>query len=136
MASASLCYCYSLIIITQLLLICVAQEKICPFKYVYQFGDSISDTGDLIRIGPAGAFAAARLPYGETFFHRPTGRWSDGLLIIDFFGRLDQTPYYTQASYTFMGADIILEKSTKSRGRSYIHTYIYIYGCSSASTNF
>ncbi|KAE9454272.1 hypothetical protein C3L33_13821, partial [Rhododendron williamsianum] len=97
MASASPCCYYSLIIITQLLVICVAQENICPFEYAYQLGDSISDTGNLIRIGPVGAFAAARLPYGETFFHRPTGRWSDGLLIIDFFGS-DTAGCYTNCS--------------------------------------
>ncbi|KAI8527869.1 hypothetical protein RHMOL_Rhmol12G0107300 [Rhododendron molle] len=92
MASASPCYYYSLIIVTQLLVICVAQEKICPFEYVYQLGDSISDTGHLICVGPIGAFAAARLPYGETIFHRPTCRRSDGLLIIDFFAVALQLP--------------------------------------------
>ncbi|KAF8397894.1 hypothetical protein HHK36_016819 [Tetracentron sinense] len=61
------------------------QPRICPFEAIYQFGDSISDTGNLIREGPAGARShAARLPYGETTFHRPTGRCSNGLLMIDY----------------------------------------------------
>lgn len=59
----------------------------CPnLDSIYQFGDSIADTGNLVRepgIGPT--LPAARLPYGETY-GRPTGRWSDGLLIIDYFG--------------------------------------------------
>ncbi|KAF6159934.1 hypothetical protein GIB67_033018 [Kingdonia uniflora] len=65
----------------------IAQDKICPFKSIYQFGDSISDVGNLIRKGPAGARSyAARLPYGQApSFHRPTGRCSNGLLMIDYF---------------------------------------------------
>lgn len=56
------------------------------FEAIYQFGDSLSDTGNLVREGPAGAATPfARLPYGETFFHRPTGRCSDGLLMVDYF---------------------------------------------------
>jgi len=54
---------------------------------IYQFGDSISDTGNLIRDNALGAKSNfARLPYGQTFFHKPTGRCSDGLLIVDYFG--------------------------------------------------
>ena len=54
---------------------------------IYQFGDSISDTGNLIRDNAIGAKSNfARLPYGQTFFHKPTGRCSDGLLIVDYFG--------------------------------------------------
>ncbi|KAK4386882.1 Acetylajmalan esterase [Sesamum angolense] len=59
--------------------------KICKFDQIYQLGDSISDTGNLIRefpIGPSTPFA--RLPYGETFFKNATGRCSNGLLMIDY----------------------------------------------------
>ncbi|KAL2895782.1 hypothetical protein RDABS01_000780 [Bienertia sinuspersici] len=56
---------------------------------IYQFGDSISDTGNLIRDNPIGEHSNfARLPYGQTFFHKPTGRCSNGRLMIDFFGML------------------------------------------------
>ncbi|KAK1323527.1 Acetylajmalan esterase [Acorus calamus] len=48
-------------------------------------GDSISDTGNLIREGTGQAFATiGHLPYGETYFHNATGRCSDGQLMIDF----------------------------------------------------
>ncbi|KMT07930.1 hypothetical protein BVRB_6g145330 [Beta vulgaris subsp. vulgaris] len=54
-------------------------------KYLEEFGDSISDTGNLIREDPIGSHSAfARLPYGQKFFHKPTGRCSNGLLMIDF----------------------------------------------------
>ncbi|XP_031117360.1 acetylajmalan esterase-like [Ipomoea triloba] len=61
------------------------QTIVCPFRSIYQFGASLSDTGNLIRVGAIGpTLPAARLPYGITFPGRPTGRWSDGLLIVDF----------------------------------------------------
>lgn len=71
-----------------LFLVCNAnQETMCPFQSIYQFGDSTSDTGNLIRVANIGPLLpVSRLPYGETFPGRPTGRWSDGLLIIDFIG--------------------------------------------------
>lgn len=69
------------------------QGPICPFQAIYQFGDSISDTGNLILEGPVGAASyAARLPYGETTFHRPTGRCSNGLLMIDYLATALQLP--------------------------------------------
>ncbi|KAL2468590.1 GDSL esterase/lipase-like [Forsythia ovata] len=55
------------------------------FDKIYQVGDSISDTGNLIRESPIGSLTPfARLPYGETFFKNATGRCSNGLLMIDF----------------------------------------------------
>ncbi|XP_019052572.1 PREDICTED: GDSL esterase/lipase At5g03980-like [Nelumbo nucifera] len=83
---ASAFYMFTLILLLLLLPFTTsAQHTICPFEAIYQLGDSISDTGNLIREGPAGAMSyAARFPYGETFFHRPTGRCSNGLLIIDY----------------------------------------------------
>ncbi|XP_027102696.1 GDSL esterase/lipase At5g03980-like [Coffea arabica] len=61
----------------------------CRFDQVYQLGDSISDTGNLIRESPLGAaLPFARNPYGQTFsHHKATGRCSDGLLMIDYFAQ-------------------------------------------------
>lgn len=65
---------------------CNAQTlKTCGLNLIYQLGDSVSDTGNLIREHPESAFA--KLPYGETFFKNATGRCSDGLLMIDYFGK-------------------------------------------------
>ncbi|KAF7137478.1 hypothetical protein RHSIM_Rhsim07G0189900 [Rhododendron simsii] len=68
--------------------------KKCNFLKIYQFGDSISDTGNLIRQKPIGAATVyARLPYGETFFKHPTGRCSNGRLMIDFIAHASGLPF-------------------------------------------
>ncbi|XVF60192.1 hypothetical protein PTKIN_Ptkin08bG0024700 [Pterospermum kingtungense] len=60
----------------------------CNFRAVYNFGDSNSDTG-----GGSAAFWVAGFPPGETFFHRPVGRASDGRMIIDFIAEHLGLPY-------------------------------------------
>ncbi|XP_056692403.1 acetylajmalan esterase isoform X4 [Spinacia oleracea] len=60
-------------------------------KAIYQFGDSISDTGNLIHENPT--FKYARLPYGISFFQIPTGRPSNGLLMIDYFTKYLKMPF-------------------------------------------
>jgi hypothetical protein len=47
---------------------------------IFMFGDSNSDTGGLV----SGLGFPVNLPNGRTFFHRSTGRLSDGRLVIDF----------------------------------------------------
>lgn len=52
---------------------------------IISFGDSLADTGNLLSLSHSDHPHYALLPpYGETFFHHPTGRSSDGRLIIDF----------------------------------------------------
>ncbi|XP_042477796.1 GDSL esterase/lipase At1g28570-like [Macadamia integrifolia] len=53
----------------------------CSYKSIISFGDSLADTGNSLH---SGGGRIANLPYGETYFHKPTGRFSDGRLIIDF----------------------------------------------------
>ncbi|XP_021755523.1 acetylajmalan esterase-like [Chenopodium quinoa] len=60
------------------------------FEAIYQFGDSLSDTGNLIRI-PGSHDPSANLPYGQTF-GSPTGRSSDGLLMVDYFAKYFHLP--------------------------------------------
>uniref|UniRef100_J3LP08 Esterase n=1 Tax=Oryza brachyantha TaxID=4533 RepID=J3LP08_ORYBR len=63
------------------------------FTHLFSFGDSITDTGNLVSFVPSST--AARLPYGETFFRRPTGRFCDGRLIVDFLAEELRLPYLT-----------------------------------------
>ncbi|TVU37547.1 hypothetical protein EJB05_10867, partial [Eragrostis curvula] len=64
------------------------------YSCFFVFGDSISDTGNFIHYSTAPG-PVARSPYGETFFHRPTGRWSDGRLSVDFIVERLGFPYWT-----------------------------------------
>ncbi|KAJ3706403.1 hypothetical protein LUZ61_010108 [Rhynchospora tenuis] len=55
------------------------------YNRIFSFGDSLTDTGNFLQIfGNVSLNIAARLPYGETYFHHPNGRWSDGRLLLDF----------------------------------------------------
>ncbi|KAL6568034.1 hypothetical protein OROHE_003718 [Orobanche hederae] len=65
-----------------------------PFKTVYAFGDSYTDTGNThSNTGPSGFMFVSDPPYGSTFFHRPTNRYSDGRLVIDFVARALSLPF-------------------------------------------
>ena len=44
------------------------------------------DAGNLVVDGIPDYLATARLPYGMTYFGYPTGRCSDGRLVVDFIG--------------------------------------------------
>ncbi|KAK6229297.1 hypothetical protein SCA6_018248 [Theobroma cacao] len=63
----------------------------CGFDAIYQLGDSVSDTGNLIREDPSSVYA--RLPYGATFFKNATGRCSNGLIMIDYLARSAGIPF-------------------------------------------
>lgn len=59
----------------------------CRFDKIYQFGDSISDTGNCIREPLCESHSDCRKhPYGMNFYENATGRCSDGMLMIDFIG--------------------------------------------------
>ncbi|KAM0944474.1 putative alpha-L-fucosidase [Dioscorea sansibarensis] len=62
-----------------LLLITPSTNAKCTFPAIFNFGDSNSDTG-----GFWAAFPAERYPFGMTYFKKPSGRASDGRLVIDF----------------------------------------------------
>lgn len=54
---------------------------------MFTLGDSHIDTGNaLIMAAPVIPVWIDKPPYGETFFGHPSGRFSDGRVIIDFVG--------------------------------------------------
>ncbi|WMV11955.1 hypothetical protein MTR67_005340 [Solanum verrucosum] len=60
--------------------------KKCGINRIYQFGDSLSDTGNCLRETYCRARSGCRFPpYGMNFYQKAvTGRCSNGLLMIDF----------------------------------------------------
>jgi hypothetical protein len=58
------------------------------YTSMFSFGDSLTDTGNLLVSSPLSNTIVGRFPYGITYFHRPTGRCSDGRLVVDFLGAL------------------------------------------------
>ncbi|KAJ9563128.1 hypothetical protein OSB04_008288 [Centaurea solstitialis] len=57
------------------------------YTSVISFGDSLADTGNMKELSRNSNVRPPHFlfpPYGETFFHKPTGRCSNGRLIIDF----------------------------------------------------
>lgn len=60
----------------------------CQFPAIYNFGDSNSDTGSA-----SAAFRRVPYPNGISFFGRPSGRYCDGRLIIDFIAEELGLPY-------------------------------------------
>ncbi|KAF5807035.1 putative sinapine esterase [Helianthus annuus] len=64
------------------------------FNKIYAFGASYVDTGNTNATTAPSIFRyASNLPYGRTFFHRPTNRYSDGRLVIDFVAESLSLPY-------------------------------------------
>lgn len=64
----------------------------CNYPAMFNFGDSTSDTGAIHFAFPYHEQAENR-PYGETFFGRPTARYSDGRLSVDFFAKALGMPF-------------------------------------------
>ncbi|WOG99422.1 hypothetical protein DCAR_0518770 [Daucus carota subsp. sativus] len=65
-----------------------------PFTKIYAFGDSFTDTGNTKSLTTLATFRfASNPPYGNTFFHHPTNRYSDGRLVVDFLAEKLSLPY-------------------------------------------
>ncbi|XP_071726518.1 GDSL esterase/lipase At1g28580-like isoform X2 [Rutidosis leptorrhynchoides] len=79
---------FTKLVMVLMLLNCTQDANGCYYKSIISFGDSLADTGNLkeeLAWKPkAQQYHFFLPPYGETFFHKPTGRCSNGRLIIDF----------------------------------------------------
>ncbi|WCJ36200.1 GDSL esterase/lipase At3g48460 [Euphorbia peplus] len=82
--ASSLTFILTLLFSSSLSLVSSSPPPPSPFKKIYAFGDSFTDTGNTKSTNGISGFKASNLPYGQTFFHRPTSRYSNGRLMIDF----------------------------------------------------
>ncbi|KAG2687783.1 hypothetical protein I3760_09G067200 [Carya illinoinensis] len=88
------------------------------YESIFNFGDSLSDTGNFILSGALAFPVIGKLPYGETFFQHATGRCSDGRLIVDFIAEAFGLPYLppylsiTNGQYPRHGVNFAVSGST------------------------
>ena len=72
----------------------ILSHATCDYPAIFNFGDSTSDTGAIHCAFPYQSQALAEYPpYGETYFGQPTGRYGNGRLSVDFFGKLHNSSY-------------------------------------------
>ncbi|KAM0048906.1 putative sinapine esterase [Helianthus debilis subsp. tardiflorus] len=93
-SSTSSSFVITFIIIFQLLSTCTLYANGC-YTSIISFGDSLADTGNLKQLYYSTNRETLHFfypPYGETFFHMPTGRCSNGRLIIDFIAESIRLP--------------------------------------------
>ncbi|KAG6530987.1 hypothetical protein ZIOFF_004757 [Zingiber officinale] len=86
MASSSFSFFQILSATTTLLLLLEAHQASSCFSAIFSFGDSLQDTGNAAHMFVNSALSNP--PYGTTYFHKATGRYCDGRIILDFIGCL------------------------------------------------
>ncbi|CAM0880400.1 unnamed protein product [Alopecurus aequalis] len=86
------------------------------YTSMFSFGDSLTDTGNLLVSSPLSFTIVGRFPYGMTYFHRPTGRCSDGRLVVDFlaqaFGLPLLQPYLSRGKDVRQGVNFAVGGAT------------------------
>lgn len=102
------------------------------FNKIYAFGDSFTDTGNTRSVsGPSGFGHVSNPPYGSTFFHHPTNRYSDGRLVIDFVAQSLSLPLlppyrYLKGNDSFHGVNFAVAGSTAINHEFYVRNNLSI----------
>ncbi|PNX62012.1 GDSL esterase/lipase, partial [Trifolium pratense] len=83
--------CTTITLLLQLLLLItttspplLTKAECSSYSSIFSFGDSLADTGNLYFSSHQPSDHCFFPPYGETYFHHPSNRCSDGRLMIDF----------------------------------------------------
>ncbi|KAJ8448292.1 hypothetical protein Cgig2_025216 [Carnegiea gigantea] len=102
-------------------LACSLASSVSASSPFFLFGDSFLDVGNNNYINTSTLALANFYPYGITFFHYPTGRFSDGRLINDFleedanipfippFLELGQSQFFDGSNFASGGAGALVE---------------------------
>ncbi|KAL6615696.1 hypothetical protein ACP70R_037966 [Stipagrostis hirtigluma subsp. patula] len=82
----------SYILLVSLLLLLNSPVGLCGcYKRIFSFGDSLIDTGNFAfstgNSTTGNHSAVKELPFGMTYFGHPTGRVSDGRVLVDFYAQ-------------------------------------------------
>ncbi|CAL4937047.1 unnamed protein product [Urochloa decumbens] len=94
-ATASNCLALAVVLAVSAVAAAAAPPASSAFQRVYAFGDSFTDTGNTrSTTGPYSFGYVSSPPYGATFFHRSTNRYSDGRLVVDFLAEELRLPSY------------------------------------------
>ncbi|GLJ43656.1 hypothetical protein SUGI_0908830 [Cryptomeria japonica] len=116
----------------------VIQPKDNCYSSIYQFGDSLADTGNLLISGPGVLNAITELPYGETYFNKSTGRCSNGRLVIDFiaqaYGLSFLPPYLSRLADYSSGVNFAVAGATALNASFFLEKKITIITNFSLST--
>ncbi|OVA09186.1 Lipase [Macleaya cordata] len=101
------------------------------YKSIFSFGDSLTDTGNRLYWQGDKPSSIGQFPYGETFFHRPTGRYCDGRLIVDFIaeslGLPLLPPYLGNSSHDFrQGVNFAVGGATALNASFFIERQIHV----------
>ncbi|KAL6606687.1 hypothetical protein ACP70R_042340 [Stipagrostis hirtigluma subsp. patula] len=70
------------------------------YNAIFNFGDSITDTGNLCTNGKPSQITFTQPPYGETYFGTPTCRCCDGRVIVDFLSSKFGLPFLPPSKST------------------------------------
>ncbi|GJN29593.1 hypothetical protein PR202_gb17832 [Eleusine coracana subsp. coracana] len=70
------------------------------YNAIFNFGDSITDTGNLCTNGKPSQITFTQPPYGETYFGMPTCRCCDGRVIVDFLSSKFGLPFLPPSKST------------------------------------
>ncbi|KAK7401173.1 hypothetical protein VNO78_12493 [Psophocarpus tetragonolobus] len=82
----------------------ISNANSLPYEAIFNFGDSISDTGNAASYNPS---TNDNSPYGSTYFKHPSGRMSNGRLIIDFIAEAYGLPMLPAYLTLTKGQDIM-----------------------------
>lgn len=101
----------------------MSNQSICIFPAIFNFGDSNSDTG-----GMSALFERKPYPNGETFFHKPSGRYCDGKVVLDFMGEITNHTILIHHSFSTKPMDLILIYYKFVQLRSWVcHILVHIW---------